>query len=163
MTDTASVILEARGQAFWITLNRPERRNALNADVIAGVRAGLRQAQGNAAIRVIVITGSGDRAFCAGADLQPGSNFVFDCAQPTTDYADMLRDAYAINLPIVARINGACVAGGMGLLCMADVAIASDHATFGLSEVKVGVFPMQVLSLLQHMVSPRKLREWLDV
>jgi enoyl-CoA hydratase/carnithine racemase len=63
-------------------------------------------------------------------------------------------------LPIVARINGACMAGGMGLLCMADMAVAADHALFGLPEVKVGVFPMQVLSLLKDLVPARIVREW---
>jgi enoyl-CoA hydratase/carnithine racemase len=72
----------------------------------------------------------------------------------------LLRDAQNATLPIVARINGTCMAGGMGLLCMADMAVAADHALFGLPEVKVGVFPMQVLSLLQSIVPRRTVREW---
>jgi len=107
-----------------------------------------------------VLTGAGDKAFCAGADLQPGKGFAFDFARPNTDYADLLRCAHAATLPCIARVNGACLAGGMGLLCMADMAVAADHVAFGLPEVKVGVFPMQVMSLLQHIAPRRLVREW---
>jgi methylglutaconyl-CoA hydratase len=142
------VLLEKRGHTFWITLNRPDKRNAINRDVIEGVREGYARAHADSEIRAIVLTGAGDKAFCAGADLQPGAAFSFDASRPHTDYADLLR------------VNGACLAGGMGFLCMVDMAIAADRAQFGLPEVKVGLFPMQVLSLLQHVVPPRVLREW---
>lgn len=155
-----AVLQERRGRALWITINRPDKRNAINADVIAGIRAGLRAAHDDADVRAIVLTAAGDKAFCAGGDLQPGAGFAFDLARPNVDYADLLRDAHAATLPIVARVNGTCMAGGMGLLCLADVAVAADHALFGLPEVKVGVFPMQVLSLLQRIAPPRKVREW---
>ena len=62
--------------------------------------------------------------------------------------------------PAIARVNGVCMAGGMGLLCMTDMAVAADHAIFGLPEVKVGVFPMQVLSLLQSIAPRRLISEW---
>ena len=161
MSDTAAPVLhDKRGHAFWITINRPDKRNAINAEVISGIRAGLRTAHANADVRVIVLTGTGDKAFCAGADLQPGKGFVFDAARPNLDYADLLRDAQDATLPTIARINGACMAGGMGLLCMTDLAVAADHVVFGLPEVKVGVFPMQVLSLLQQIAPRRMVREW---
>ena len=111
-------------------------------------------------MRVIVLTGAGDKAFCAGADLQPGKGFAFDLAKPNLDYADLLRVAYRATLPSIARINGACMAGGIGLLCMVDLAVAADHVLFGLPEVKGGVFPMQVSSLLQHLAPRRWVREW---
>ncbi len=160
MSETKMVLLEKRDAAFWITINRPEKRNALNAEVIAGIRDGYTRAHANADVRVIVLTGAGDKAFCAGADLQPGKGFALDLSKPNVDYADMLRTAYQATLPTIARINGTCMAGGIGLLCMADMAVAADHVQFGLPEVKVGVFPMQVLSLLQHLVAPRLVREW---
>src|SRR4051794_20333700 len=69
MTDN-SVVLEKRGQAFWITINRPEKRNALNAEVIGGIAKGYREAHEDGDVRVIVLTGAGEKAFCAGADLQ---------------------------------------------------------------------------------------------
>ena len=160
MSDTPDVLLERRGPAYWITINRPEKRNALHAGVIALMRDGLRQAHADPEVRSIVVTGAGDKAFCAGGDLQPGKGFVFDFAKPNADYADLMREAQNATLPIIARINGTCMAGGMGLLCMADMAISADHALFGLPEVKVGVFPMQVLSLLQDLVPRRTVREW---
>jgi enoyl-CoA hydratase/carnithine racemase len=160
MENEATVVLERRGPAFWIALNRPERRNALTQEMIRAVREGLRRAHADGDVRVIVLTGRGAKAFCAGADLAPGGGFAFDPARPSLEYADLLRDACGATLPIVARVNGACVAGGMGLLCAADLAIAASHATFGLPEVKVGVFPMQVMSLLQQLVPPRIVREW---
>lgn len=160
MTERPLVLLERRGAAYWITLNRPDKRNALNQAVIDGIRAGYANAHADPQVRAIVLTGSGEKAFCAGADLQPGAGFAFDYAQPTTAYADLLRLAANSTLPSIARINGVCMAGGMGLLCMADMAVTADHVRFGLPEVKVGVFPMQVLSLMQRLVPPRVLREW---
>jgi len=160
MSDNATVILEKRGHAFWITLNRPDKRNAINADVIAGIRDGYARAHADPEIRAIVLTGAGGKAFCAGADLQPGASFAFDPAQPRSDYADLLRLARGATLPSLARVNGVCLAGGMGLLAMTDIAVAVDTALFGLPEVKVGLFPMQVLSLLQRLAPPRLLCEW---
>jgi methylglutaconyl-CoA hydratase len=155
-----SVVHEVRGHVFWITIDRAAKRNALNAAVIAGIREGLRLAHADPAIRAVVLTGAGDKAFCAGADLQPGQAFSFDTSQPNTAYADLLREASKATLPLVARVNGTCMAGGIGLLTMVDMAVAVDTATFGLPEVKVGLFPMQVMSLLQQLVHPRIVREW---
>ena len=160
MTDN-SVILEKRGQAFWITINRPDKRNALNGDVIAGIARGYREAHADKEVRVIVLTGAGDKAFCAGADLQnAGAAFARDFSVPNVDYADLLRQSQNATKPAIARVGGVCMAGGMGLLCMTDMAIAAETAIFGLPEVKVGVFPMQVLSLLQSIAPPRQVAEW---
>ncbi|MET0907004.1 MAG: enoyl-CoA hydratase/isomerase family protein [Tardiphaga sp.] len=156
-----SVILETKGAALWITINRPEKRNAMNADVIAGIAEGYRVAHGDADIRAIVLTGAGDKAFCAGADLaNSGSAFAQDFAKPNGDLADLLRLSQNATKPAIARVNGVCMAGGMGLLCMTDMAVAADTAIFGLPEVKVGVFPMQVLALLQSIAPRRLVSEW---
>ena len=161
MTGNTSVLLEKRGQAFWITINRPEKRNAVNADVIAGIARGYRIAHDDAQVRVIVLTGAGDKAFCAGADLQnTGGAFAQDFSKPNVDFADLLRLSQNATKPAIARVNGVCMAGGMGLLCMTDMAVASDHVIVGLPEVKVGVFPMQVLSLLQSIAPRRIINEW---
>jgi len=141
-----------------LTIDRPERRNALNADVIASLQQALESARADRAIRAIVLTGAGDEAFCAGADLSADS-FSFDYATPTIPYANLLRTARTLDVPLVARVNGACMAGGMGLLAMCDLAIAARHATFGLPEAKVGVFPMQVLAVLQAQVPQRFLNQ----
>jgi enoyl-CoA hydratase/carnithine racemase len=137
-----------------LTIDRPERRNALNADVIAALQAALQRARADDSIRAIVLTGAGDEAFCAGADLGADA-FAFDYATPTIAYADLLRTARTLNVPLIARVNGACMAGGMGLLAMCDLAVAARHAIFGLPEAKVGVFPMQVLAVLQAQVPQR--------
>ena len=161
MTDTNSVIREKRGQALWITINRPDKRNAINEALIAGVSDGLKAAAADPAVRVVVLTGAGDKAFCAGADLQnSGAAFSFDFSKPNVDYADLLRLAQNATKPAIARVGGVCMAGGMGLLCMTDMAVAADHVVFGLPEVKVGVFPMQVMALLQRIAPPRLINEW---
>lgn len=158
MNDT--VLTERRGPALWITLNRPERRNAINEDLIAGVSEGLSAAASDPDLRAIVLTGAGDKAFCAGGDLAPGGGFDFDFSRPRTAYGDLLRLSRDCPLPIVAAVNGHCMAGGMGLLALADMAVAVDTARFGLPEVKLGLFPMQVMSLLARLVPPRVVREW---
>ena len=161
MTDNTTVLIEKRGSSLWITINRPEKRNAINADVIAGIARGYRMAHDDPGVRVIVLTGAGEKAFCAGADLQnTGGAFAHDFSRPNVDFADLLRLSQNATKPAIARVNGVCMAGGMGLLCMTDMAVASDHVIFGLPEVKVGVFPMQVLSLLQSMVPRRLVNEW---
>jgi methylglutaconyl-CoA hydratase len=161
MTDTSAVLIEKRGPALWITINRPEKRNAVNADVIAGISRGYRAAHDDAEVRVIVLTGAGEKAFCAGADLaNTGGAFAHDFSRPNVEFADLLRLSQNATKPAIARVNGVCMAGGMGLLCMTDMAVASDHAVFGLPEVKVGVFPMQVLSLLQAIAPRRIINEW---
>jgi methylglutaconyl-CoA hydratase len=161
MTDNNSVVLEKRGQAFWIIINRPEKRNAIDGDVVAGIAKGFRDAHDDPEVRVIVLTGAGDKAFCAGADLvNTGAAFAIDFAKPNVDYADLLRLAQNATKPSIARVNGVCMAGGMGLLCMTDMAVAAESAIFGLPEVKVGVFPMQVMSLLQDIAPRRLVNEW---
>jgi enoyl-CoA hydratase/carnithine racemase len=161
MTDSTSVILDKRGQSLWITINRPDKRNALNAEVIAGIAQGYRQAHEDADVRVMVLTGAGDKAFCAGADLQKaGAAFAMDFSRPNVDYADLLRLSQNATKPAIARLAGVCMAGGMGLLCMTDMAVAADDVIFGLPEVKVGVFPMQVLSLLRTIAPSRLVSEW---
>ena len=159
-TPEASVLHRIEGEVFWITIDRPAVRNALNEAVVDGIAEGLRAAQSAPRVRAVVLTGAGDRAFCAGADLQPNSGiFDFDFSQPSVSYSELLRQALNCNLPLVARVNGACMAGGMGLLAMCDLAVAATHAQFGLPEVRIGMFPMQVAAVLQHLISRRKFTE----
>ena len=159
-TEQDAVLLEQTGAAQWITINRPEKRNAINNEVIARIREGYLKAESDPEIRVIVLTAAGEKAFCAGGDMQPGQGFAFDYSQPNAEYADLFRLAVNATTPCIARVNGVCMAGGMGLLCMADMAVAHSEVKFGLPEVKVGLFPMQVLSLMQRLVPRRVLREW---
>ena len=87
-----AVLVDKRGHAMWVTLNRPDKRNAINKDAVAGIRDGWRRAHADSDVRVIVLTAAGEKAFCAGGDLQPGAGFAFDLSQPNIDYADMLRE-----------------------------------------------------------------------
>ena len=155
----SEVLVEKRGAQYRITLNRPQKRNAINEALLAGVCDGLKAAMADKEARVIVLTGAGDKAFCAGGDLKPGG-FDFDFSQPRTAFGDLLRLSQECPLPILAAVNGHCLAGGMGLLALADIAVAVEGAKFGLPEVKIGLFPMQVMSLLGRLVAPRLLREW---
>ncbi len=154
------VLTERRGAALWITINRPERRNAINNAVITGIDAGLRRAREEKGVRVVVLTGAGEKAFCAGGDLQQGTSvFDDDASEPTTDFGRLARFAHGMPLPMVARINGACVAGGTGLMALCDIAVAADHARFGLPEARVGVFPFQVHAYFRKLILPRHVAE----
>lgn len=153
------LLSELRGPVLHLTINRPERRNAMSPAVLQGLRAGIERASADAAIHAVVITGVGEQAFCAGADLATGKSFSFDYSKPYQGLAELLRTARHATVPLIARVNGACMAGGMGLMAMCDMAVASDKAIFGLPEVKIGVFPAQVLAVLQNLVSRRVLNE----
>lgn len=159
MTTTTDVVLaDYADSVLTLTINRENARNALNDEVIEALTFHIRGVDRDA--RAIVITGAGNKAFCAGADLKSSSKtFDFDHSVPTTKYADLLRAGHASNTPIIARVNGHCLAGGMGLLAMADLAVAASHAKFGLPEVKIGMFAMQVASLLMQIVPKRRFVE----
>lgn len=152
------LIVTHDGPVLRLTINREERRNAMSADVLNGISAAFDRAETDRSIRVIVLTGAGDKAFCAGADLQ-GDAFKIDPSEPYQRYANLMRRSRQVTVPIVARVNGACMAGGMGLMAMADMVVAHERAVFGLPEVKVGVFPAQVLAMISNLVPPRALNE----
>jgi methylglutaconyl-CoA hydratase len=160
MSSESPVVIRSEAGVLWLTIDRAEVRNALNEAVIAALTAAILEAPRDPAARAIVVTGAGDRAFCAGADLKPGAaTFAFDPSQPSTTYATLLRAATACTLPLIARVNGHCLAGGMGLLAVSDMAVASSAARFGLPEVKVGLFPMQVAAVLAPLIPRRTLAE----
>jgi enoyl-CoA hydratase/carnithine racemase len=151
---------ERRGAALWVIIDREERRNAINKEVLAGIESEFRAAFDDPAIRAIVLTGAGCKAFCAGADLSAGTGtFTLGLDEPMTDFGKLARVARDAGIPIIARINGDCVAGGMALMALCDLAVVAEHARFGLPEAKVGVFPMQVLVYLRKMIAPRHVNE----
>jgi enoyl-CoA hydratase/carnithine racemase len=158
--DQPEVRSERRGAALWIWIDRESRRNAINPAVLAGIGAAILQASADPGVRAVVLTGAGEKAFCAGADLTAGpTTFQAGFDEPTTDFGRLARVVHRLGIPLIARVNGACVAGGMGLLGLCDLAIAAEHARFGLPEVKVGVFPMQVLVFLRSMLHARHINE----
>ena len=156
---TSELAVEQRGPVLWLTITREERRNAMSHGVLAAMAQAISTAQTDRSVRAIVVTGAGSKAFCAGADLQSAKAFTTDYSEPHGHLAQLLRVAKASTIPLIARVNGACMAGGMGLMSMCDMAVAASHAIFGLPEVKVGVFPAQVLSVLQHLIPRRVLVE----
>ena len=151
---------ERRGQSLWIWIDREERRNAINKQVISGIEKAVAEAQQDPELRSIVLTGAGRKAFCAGADLSGGTGtFTLGLDEPMTDFGKLARVMRNIGIPIVGRINGDCVAGGMGLMSLCDLVVVANHARFGLPEAKVGVFPMQVLVFLRGMIGARHINE----
>ena len=157
-----SVIVERRGAVQWITIHREERRNALNAEVVLAINAGITQAMESADCRAIVLTGAGDKAFCAGADLAKGAKgfaFAVDFARPKHYIVDLFKKMQECTLPIVARVNGAAMAGGFGILCACDMAVAADDIRIGTTESKIGMTPMMILPYMLRVLPPRKLQE----
>jgi len=151
---------EMRGQTLWIWIDREERRNAINKAVISGIADAVRSTRESGEVRSIVLTGAGRKAFCAGADLTGGAEaFTLGLDQPMTDFGQLARMMRDIGVPSIGRINGDCVAGGMGLMALCDLVVVADHARFGLPEAKVGVFPMQVLVFLRAMIGARHINE----
>jgi enoyl-CoA hydratase/carnithine racemase len=159
---TDDVRVDKRGAVQWITIDRPARRNAINEAVIAAVGAGIEAAAADRDVLAIVLTGAGDQAFCAGADLKPGvegAAFDVDFSRPTHYVIDLFKRMEACPLPIVARVNGHALAGGLGLLCACDMAVAADDARFGTPEARIGVFPMMILTYMLRVIPRRKLLE----
>jgi enoyl-CoA hydratase/carnithine racemase len=155
------VLLSRDAGVLRITINRPEQRNAVNDEVLAALRAALDDAAADTSVRAVVLTGAGDKAFCAGADLRQALDSgggVFTGAD-THPFIEVFRAAERLGKPLIARINGHAMAGGLGLVCMCDLAIAVDSARFGTPEARVGVFPLMILSYLMRLVPRRRLME----
>lgn len=155
------VLIERRGEVQWIIINREARRNAMNAEVIHTISQGIARAVDEGA-RAIVLTGAGDKAFCAGADLTKGvKGFAFDVdfSRPRHYIVELFKQLQDCPLPVIARVNGHAMAGGFGLLCACDMAIAADDIRIGTSESKIGLTPMMILPYMIRMLPPRKLQE----
>ncbi|KAB2540698.1 enoyl-CoA hydratase [Salipiger aestuarii] len=153
---------EARGHEIRITICRPDQRNALNRDVAEGIVAALQVAEADADCRVIVVTGEGERAFCAGGDLKAGADggpFVQDPADPGHFAGRLFEALHACRKPTIARINGVAVGGGAGIICACDLAVMADHAKIGTPEVKVGLFPMTIVPPMMRVLPRRRLME----
>ena len=135
------VVTERRDNVLILRLNRPEARNSFNAAVMDALGAGVLEAEATADLRAIVVTGTGDRAFCAGMDL---AAFASGEGMSATDPANMAAFGRLLTgqvaVPLVAATQATAVAGGLELLLACDVAVASSEARFGLPEVKRGLF-----------------------
>lgn len=127
---------ELRGPVAWLTINRPEARNALNSEVREGLFAGARRFNDDDAAKVLVLTGAGDRAFCAGGDLKEMADT--ELRVPPLDFLPQFGRNIEVPKPTIAAVNGIAYAGGFLLAQNCDLCIASENATFAISEVKVG-------------------------
>lgn len=141
-TTTRSTLVEQHGHILVITLNRPEARNAVNRQTHLDVGGALERAQADPDIRVVIITGAGDKAFCAGADLVAlarGEDLLpADPVQRAWGFAGFV--SHPIGKPVIAAVNGFALGGGTEIALAADLVIAADTATFGLPEVKRGIY-----------------------
>ncbi len=142
-TETAqAVLVERKGNVLIATINRPEARNSVNAAVHLGLGLALEEAQSDPEVRVVIVTGAGDQAFCAGADLKALSRgerlAPDDKTQAGWGFAGFVQ--HPISKPIIAAVNGFALGGGTELALASDLVVAADSASFGLPEVKRGIF-----------------------
>lgn len=135
-TSTAAVTYEVRNCVAWLTINRPEARNSLNRTVREGLFAGVRRFNDDESAKVLVLTGSGDKAFCAGGDLKEMSQEQLTV--PPVDFVPQFGRNIEVDKPTIAAVNGAAFAGGFLLAQTCDLCVASSTATFAISEVKIG-------------------------
>ncbi|VBA60856.1 crotonase/enoyl-CoA hydratase family protein [Mycobacterium attenuatum] len=136
---TPAVLVERRGNVMVITINRPEARNAINSAVSVGVGNALDEAQHDPEVRAVVITGAGDKSFCAGADLKAIARRenIYHPDHGEWGFAGYVR--HFIDKPTIAAVNGTALGGGTELALASDLVVAHERATFGLPEVKRGL------------------------
>ena len=141
-----------------ITLNRPERRNAIGPATLRELLAAFSDAKQDSAVRVVVLTGAGDKAFSAGASL---SDMSADASESTRHderglFVDLFLAMERLGKPIIGCINGAALAGGFGLALSCDLLVAADTAQFGTPEIRVGLWPMMVMSIVIRNLGPKR-------
>lgn len=157
--NTDQVLYSVAGAVARVTLNRPEKRNALNDAVIAGLKDALKQASKDERVRVVVISGAG-KDFCSGADLSALQKIANASVAENADDARLLLELFLLirqlPLPVVAAVTGRALAGGCGLATACDVVLAASSARFGYPEVKIGFVPAMVMAILRRNVSEKR-------
>jgi enoyl-CoA hydratase len=149
---------ETRGAIAILTINRPAQRNALNHAVREGLREAFARFEADPVLRVAILTAEGERAFCAGMDLKEAAQRQLGV--PPRDFIPILGDSVKLAKPVIAAVNGMALAGGFLLAQMCDLCVASTHATFAITEVKVGRgMPWAVP--LAHMIPQKVMLELL--
>src|SRR5258705_5027447 len=136
---TEAVSYRVEGGVAWLTISRPEARNALNAAVREGMWAGVRRFNEDDTARVLVLTGAGEKAFCAGGDLKEMAETALTVPPP--DFVPQFGRNIEVAKPTIAAVNGVAWAGGFLLAQCCDLCIAADTATFAITEGKVGRGP----------------------
>jgi len=157
----SEVLYQVDGAIARVTINRPERRNSMSYGVMQGLRDAVAAAKADDAVRVLVLTGTGDKAFCAGADL----GGIADNAGAAGAHdgrgllADLFRELWSLGKPTIARVRGFALAGGFGLALACDVVIASEDAQFGTPEVNVGLWPYMITVPMLRSMPPKTVLE----
>lgn len=159
------IIIENINGIQWITLNRPEKRNALNAEVVQELHQTIEQADQNPEVRVIVLKANG-KVFCAGADLaylqQISQYSPMENLQDSASLKNMFQAFVQCSKPIVGMVHGAAIAGGCGLASVCDIVVADEtNAMFGYSEVRIGFIPAIVLVYLVRKIGDTQARKLL--
>jgi enoyl-CoA hydratase/carnithine racemase len=151
------VLVSVEAHVATITLNRPEQRNPLSATMLRDLATAFRWCRQEPEVRVTVLTGAGDRVFCAGADLNSFDGGMTDLERHRSRdlFVDLFTLMESLGKPIVGRINGHALAGGIGLACACDLLVSTDTATFGTPEINVGIWPMMIQAILSRNI-PRK-------
>lgn len=157
------VLLTARdGVVLRVTLNRPDVRNAFDEEVVEALSATARDAANDPTLRAIVLAGNG-RAFCAGADLAWMAKAVAytreENRRDAEDLARMLEMLDSVPVPLIARVHGAALGGGAGLVAVCDMVVAADDAIFGFSETKLGILPAVISPYVVTKIGPSAARE----
>jgi len=154
--DLEQVLLVVDGQVATVTLNRPEQRNPLSAVMLRDLAAAFQWCRDESDVRVVILTGAG-RVFCAGADLSSfdGEMSGLERYRSRDLFVDLFILMAELGKPIVGRINGHALAGGLGLACSCDILVSVDTATFGTPEINVGIWPMMIQAILSRSI-PRK-------
>jgi enoyl-CoA hydratase/carnithine racemase len=167
----SDVLYDHSGGVGRITINRPERRNAMSWSVMTGIRQALAEAKADPDVRVIVLTGAGDKAFCSGADLgamgdhpsgsgdEPAEEGFLERHQSRGELAALFQDLWHLGKPTMARVQGWAMAGGLGLALACDLVVASDRARFGAPEINVGLWPYMITVPLMRSMPPKKALE----
>ena len=151
---------EVRGPAAWLVIDDPDRRNPLSIALMERFRDALAAAGDDSAVRVVVVTGAGDRVFSAGGDL--AGNFVdkpLESHHPRAAFAEVFRLMRRVGKPTIARVNGHALAGGFGLAAACDIVVSSDRARFGMPEIDVGLWPMMISAVLMRCMPRRAVLE----
>jgi len=152
-----NVLVAVAAQVATVTLNRPEQRNPLSMAMLADLRTALAWCRDEPDVRVVVLTGAGDRAFSAGADLASFDSSISDEEKQKgrRGFVELFVLMSQLGKPIVGRINGHALAGGLGLAGCCDLLVAVDTATFATPEINVGIWPMMIQAILSRNL-PRK-------
>lgn len=155
----SEILTATENSIFTITLNRPEKRNALNDALISDLKTALRQADKDESLRAIVIKGAG-KDFCSGADLSALQKISESSVLENWDDADNLRKLFSLirktKIPVIAAVTGRALAGGCGLATACDIVLAAKTARFGYPEVKIGFVPAMVMAILRRNLSEKR-------